>query len=204
MLIEDQENARKKRRKNQGKEDNSDQPQSKKLRQLDVETEPSSSFTEPNETANESPPTANASDQVTISQNKKKKKKKKNQSTVRVSSTSEIKPVQSEKEPSDPLPLESEPNQSVANQKRKKKKNKKKKKTGATPTAPNAVPAPHSDKSQKKSLKNAKSDSNTAQAANQHQKKDYSLGMSDDRLKAYGFNPKKFKNQQKFGKSSKS
>ena len=89
-----------------------------------------------------------------------------------------------------------------------KKKKKKKKKNAAntsvvssadskqTSTSSTSTQQPKG-KTQEKPIGVQKKKSNAKQD-------DYSMGISDERLKAYGFNPKKFKNQKKYGKASKS
>ena len=78
-----------------------------------------------------------------------------------------------------------------------KKRKKKKKKKAISSSQEKAENVPNIQPAFKKPV-------NIAGKSNQKKNVDeesYSLGMTDERLKAYGFNPKKFKNQQKFGKT---
>ncbi len=97
---------------------------------------------------------------------------------------------------------------------KKKKKKKKKKNTANTwvvSSADSKQPDTSSTSTQQSKGKMQKKDHTNGQKPIGVQKKksigkqdDYSMGISDERLKAYGFNPKKFKNQKKYGKASKS
>ena len=99
-------------------------------------------------------------------------------------------------------------------QKSKKKKKKKKKhaaNTSVVSSADSKQTSTSSTSTQQPKGKMQEKDHTNGQKPIGVQKKksnakqdDYSMGISDERLKAYGFNPKKFKNQKKYGKASKS
>nr|CAG4640853.1 EOG090X05XL [Eulimnadia texana] len=80
-------------------------------------------------------------------------------------------------------------------QKKKKKKKKKQKNNQETNSETNPETKP-----ELKAEPNREAKKFPQKKRPQWKKEDYSMGMTDERLKAYGFNPKKFKNKQKYGK----
>merc|ERR1740128_488513 len=169
LLVEDQEVARKKRRKNKGKDDVVEQleqePQPKRIKLIETENEKKEEEEEEEEGSSAGPsgvllktdekagPTATeANDQV-----KKKKKKRKNKNKTVDGDNAADKTEKLEK----------------SNKSEKSDKFKEKAKY---------------DKSKNKSNANT----------------DFRLEMTDERLQVYGFNPKKVRNQIKYGKASQS
>lgn len=173
LLIEDQEVARKKRRKNKGKDDvQEEEPQPKKTKrdEADEATSSEPTVTSPMDVAVEDAEQLvtestemNGGDEASGEAKKKKKKKRKNKNALVETNSSADKPAAATEEV----------NVSQSNQSPEKTKQNKKEKWAA-----------------KKTKKAASVD--------------FRSEMTDERLKAYGFNPKKIRNQIKYGKASQS
>lgn len=167
LLVEDQEVARKKRRKNKGKDDAQEgEPQSKKMKQEGAnEAEPAVSSpkltkeAEPNVTES----TEVNHDAKTSTEAKKKKKKRKNKNALVSTNDSADK-------------------------------------LGA---ATEKVKVSQASKAQEKT-KQDKGKKMGVKRTNETASMDFRSEMTDERLKAYGFNPKKVRNQIKYGKTSQS